>query len=283
MPSQIVTGKRIDDNIRYFRPAPHWLCRNGRDASSPADRAVRLMSVPEPGEPVTAPAASAARAASFAVHLFTASGGALALLALIAATERRWTAMFGWLAVSLAVDGLDGEFARRLSVKEVLPRWSGDILDLVVDILTYVFVPAYALVVADLLPAPVALALGCAIVITSVLYFADAQMKSTDNYFIGFPGIWNLVAFFLFLWRLPQWAAAALVVAFCVLTFVPVPFLHPMRVRRGRMVNIVLVCGGAALAALALVNNLAPGPFVTVPLSLIGLYLLAVGWLRREA
>jgi phosphatidylcholine synthase len=238
------------------------------------------MSVPEPGEQVTAPGA---RVASFAVHLFTASGAALALLALMAATERRWTAMFGWLAVSLVVDGLDGQFARRLRVKDVLPRWSGDTLDLVVDILTYVFVPAYALAVADLLPAPAALPLACAIVITGVLYFADTQMKSDDNYFIGFPGIWNLVAFFLFLWRLPPWGAAALVAAFCVLTFVPAPFLHPMRVRRGRIVNIALVCAGTALAALALVNDFAPGPFVTVPLSLIGLYLLAAGWLRREA
>jgi phosphatidylcholine synthase len=237
------------------------------------------MSVPEPREAVT----SVARAASFAVHVFTASGAALALLALIAATEHRWTAMFAWLAISLAVDGLDGQFARRLRVKDVLPRWSGDTLDLVVDILTYVFVPAYALIAADLLPAPVALPLGCAIMITSVLYFADTHMKGADNYFIGFPGIWNVVAFFLFLWRLPPWAAAALVVAFCVLTFAPVPFLHPMRVRRGRTVNIALVCGGTALAALALVRDLAPGPFVTVPLSLIGLYLLAAGWLRRES
>src|SRR5215211_4606426 len=139
------------------------------------------------------------RAAAFGVHLLTAAGAALALLALLAAIENRWTLMFVWLGLALIVDAVDGTFARLARV--------GDVLDLVVDILTYVFVPSYAIAVGGLLPAAVALPLAFAIVMTSVIYFADRRMKSPDNYFMGFPATWNLVAFYLFLWRPAPWAA----------------------------------------------------------------------------
>src|SRR3954464_1843991 len=89
---------------------------------------------------------------AFAVHVFTASGAALALLALIAAVDGRFSTMFLCLGAALVVDGVDGAMARRVKVTELLPRWSGDVLDLVVDFLTYVFVPAYAIVAGGLLP-----------------------------------------------------------------------------------------------------------------------------------
>src|SRR5215472_7806217 len=123
----------------------------------------------KPGPPITT--------AAFAVHVFTASGAACALLALIAAVRSDWPQMFVWLGVALFIDGVDGTFARRLRVDKVLPRWSGDVLDLVVDILNYVFVPAYAVVASGLAPPVVAIALGVLIVVTGSLYFADRLMK----------------------------------------------------------------------------------------------------------
>src|SRR5208282_3617925 len=118
-------------------------------------------------------------AAAFAVHVFTACGAACALLALMAAGASEWPKMFLWLGIALIIDGVDGTFARRLHVAEVLPRWSGDVLDLVVDILNYVFVPAYALATSGLLPAPAAIPLGVVVVVTGSLYFADRLMKTS--------------------------------------------------------------------------------------------------------
>src|SRR5579884_3350933 len=117
-----------------------------------------------------------ARTAAFAVHIFTACGAACALLALLAAAETRWRAMFLWLGVALIIDGTDGPFARRLRVAAVLPRWSGEVLDLVVDVMTYVFVPAYALAASGLLPQSAAVPLGSIVVVTGALYFADRRM-----------------------------------------------------------------------------------------------------------
>jgi phosphatidylcholine synthase len=233
---------------------------------------------PGPGDGVGNPVR---RASAFAVHVFTASGAALGLLALIAAVDRNWTLMFVWLGAALIVDGVDGTIARYARVAELLPRWSGDILDFVVDFLTYVVVPAYAIVASGLLPAPAAIPAGIAIVVTSALYFADRNMKMADNCFRGFPAVWNVAAFYLFIVRPDPWVAAAAVAALVVLTFMPLPFVHPLRVKRLRLVNIVLLILWSLLAVLALVHSLQPEPWITATLCAIALYFLVAGLVRR--
>src|SRR5262249_24147140 len=151
------------------------------------------------------------RARAFAGHGFTAAGAALALAALVYAVRGRWGARCLCLGIALIVDGVDGTIARWLKVGEVLPRWSGDVLDLVVDFVTYVFVPAYAIAAGGLLPQALALPAGIVIVVTGALYFADREMKTTDNFFRGFPALWNAAAFSLFLLQPTPSLAPALV------------------------------------------------------------------------
>lgn len=223
------------------------------------------------------------RIRAFAVHVFTACGAALAFLALILATGGHWAGMFFCLGIALVVDGLDGPLARAFRVGEVLPRWSGDTLDLVVDFLTYVFVPAYAIAASGLLPQGLSVLGGAVVVVTGAIYFADQSMKTGDNYFRGFPALWNLAAFYLYVLEPPQWIAAAGLLALAVLTFVPFPFVHPLRVKRLRVLNVALLVIWAGLAFVAVIENLSPGPFVTWPLAIIAVYFLAAGLLRRPA
>ncbi len=224
-----------------------------------------------------------AKLRAFVIHIFTACGAALAFLALILATGGHWAAMFFCLGLALIVDAVDGPLARAFKVKEVLPRWSGETLDLVVDFLTYVFVPAFAISTSGYLPQMLAIPAGIVVVITGALYFADRDMKTDDNYFRGFPGVWNLAAFYLFLLEPPAWAAAGGVLALAVLTFAPIRFVHPLRVRHLRLFNIALLPLWGALALLAVFQNLEPGPYVTIPLSAIAAYFLIAGFLRRPA
>lgn len=219
----------------------------------------------------------AARVRPFLVHIFTACGAACALLALLAAAKADFVAMFAWLAVALFIDGIDGTLARKYHVAEILPRWSGDALDLVVDFTTYVFVPAFALATSGLLPAPVAIPLAIAIVVTSALYFADEQMKTADNYFRGFPALWNGVAFHLFVLKLPPWVAATSVAVLIVLTFMPLRVLHPFRVPHLRVVNLLALAVWCALGIYALVTSLDPGSIVAWSLAAVGVYFLTVG------
>jgi len=223
---------------------------------------------------------TAARAGAFAVHLLTASGVGLGLLALLAAHERRFAAMFIWLGLALLVDGIDGPLARRFRIREVLPDWSGDILDLTVDYLNYVIVPAYALVLSGLIPEPLSHAAGIAIAITSALYFADLRMKTADAYFRGFPAIWNVVVFYLLLFRPGPELTLGLVVLLCIMTFVPVPFLHPFRVVKLRSLTLVLLAAWSALALTAIAYDLSPPPAVMIGLLVLAVYFIAAGLIR---
>jgi len=223
------------------------------------------------------------RIRAFTVHIFTATGAALALLAMILATGGHWAAMFLCLGLALVVDGADGPLARAFDVQKLLPRWSGDTLDLVVDFTTYVFVPAYAISASGLLPQWLAIPAGIVVVISGALYFSDREMKTKDNYFHGFPAVWNLAAFYLYLLEPPEWVAAIAVVVLAALSFAPIKFLHPLRVQHWRMFNIVLLALWAVLAFVAVVQDLSPGIYITLPLSLIAIYFFAVGLLRTPA
>jgi len=224
-----------------------------------------------------------ARIRAFTVHIFTATGAALALLALILATGGHWAGMFFCLGMALVVDGLDGPMARAFEVDKLLPRWSGDSLDLVVDFTTYVFVPAFAIAASGLLPHVLAIPAAIIVVITGALYFADRQMKTSDNYFRGFPAVWNLAAFYLYLLEPPEWAAAVSIVVLAGLSFAPVRFLHPLRVQRWRTINIALLAVWAVLALVAVIQDLLPGVYVTLPLCLIAVYFFLIGLVRPPA
>lgn len=224
-----------------------------------------------------------ARIRAFTVHVFTATGAALALLALILATGGHWAGMFFCLGMAMAVDGIDGPMARAFEVERLLPRWSGSTLDLVVDFTTYVFVPAFAIAASGLLPHALAIPAAIVVVITGALYFADRDMKTADNYFRGFPAVWNLAAFYLYLLEPPEWVGAAAILVLAGLSFVPIRFLHPLRVQRLRPLNIALLAAWAVLALIAVVQDLAPGLYVTLPLSLIAVYFFLIGLLRIPA
>lgn len=218
---------------------------------------------------------------AFAVHGFTACGAALALMALIFATGGQWEAMFVCLGVAAIVDGIDGPLAREFQVAEVLPRWSGDTLDLVVDFVTYVFVPAYAIAASGLLPPELAIASGVVVVLTGALYFADRAMKTGDNYFRGFPALWNFAAFYLYVLDPAPWPSAAMVIVLAVLSFAPIKFVHPLRVKHLRPLNVVLLIAWVLLALDAVLMGLSPGPYVTWALVIIALYFFTAGLLDR--
>jgi phosphatidylcholine synthase len=220
------------------------------------------------------PASRTLRAAAFFVHILTALGAGVALLALLEAVREHWAAMFAWLGFALIIDGLDGPLARRLNVEALQPDWSGDVLDLVVDFVTYVFVPAYAIAASGLLLPIAAPLLGVGIVISSALYFADRRMKTADNHFRGFPALWNAAAFYLFLLHLSPLLSTLGIAALIALTFVPIRVLHPVRVRRLRGLNLLLMAAWAVLAVFTIVRDFNVAIPVTAALCAIALYVI---------
>ncbi len=216
----------------------------------------------------------ATRATAFSVHIFTAMGAGVALVALLEAVREHWAAMFGWLGVALVIDALDGPIARRLDVVRVQPNWSGEVLDLVVDFVTYVFVPGYAITASGLLLPVAAPLLGAGVVVSGALYFADRRMKAADNHFRGFPALWNAAAFYLFLLHLSPALSSLAVAALIVLTFVPVHVLHPVRVVRWRGLTLSLIGIWAVLAIFTLASDFDVGAPVTIGLCAIAAYIV---------
>lgn len=214
---------------------------------------------------------------AFSVHILTASGSFLAFLGVLAAAERDFVAMFWWLAAALFVDGIDGPIARRVRVKEVLPNWSGDTLDNIIDYVTYVLLPAFALYQSGMIGEPWSFIAGGAIVVSSAIYYADMGMKTKENFFSGFPVVWNMVIFTLFVVDADMMTASLVVGFSVVLTFLPIHFLHPVRVQRLRPLNLTIFfiwCGFGIYALLAGFET----PFwVKLGISVSGLYLYWIG------
>lgn len=171
------------------------------------------------------------RIAAWAIHALTAAGAVLALLALAAVESGQAREALVWLLAALVIDGVDGTLARHARVSERVPRIDGPALDLVVDYLTYVFVPAWFLWRLGAFPPPVALPLTALILLSALYTFARRDMKTRDGYFRGFPALWNVVALYLYVAAPPPWLAAAVAIALIVMTFAPVHVVHPFRVR----------------------------------------------------
>jgi phosphatidylcholine synthase len=189
------------------------------------------------------------------VHLFTALGIVCALFAVHAILDRAFETAFIWLGVALIIDGIDGAFARALDVKRRVPRFSGEKLDQVVDYVTYVFVPVLALQLGGYLVGLWGGLLAVLILLSSLYHFGDEGNKSDDHCFVGFPAIWNIVAFYIFAFAFPGWAVSLLVLTCVALTFVRMRWLHPFRVQALRPVNLAM----SGLWALATIWTVAVG------------------------
>ncbi len=220
---------------------------------------------------------------AYGVHVFTALGAALGFLALKAAIDGDITLCFLWLSAALVVDAADGPMARRLNVKETASRYDGATLDLVVDYVTYVLVPAAVLLRPEVLGGPAGLVAGLAIMIGSALYFADTGMKTEDWWFKGFPATWNLVVFHLAIFRPGAAVTLVLVMVLTTAMFLPIVFVHPVRVRRFRRATMAVLALWSVAALSALAQGLAPDLLTKAVLLGGACYFLGLGLLRRRA
>lgn len=228
---------------------------------------------PAPG-PIRKPTPRAILLAAL-VHVFTASGILCALAATLALYRGAYVEMFVWLAVAFAIDGVDGLFARKADVHANLPRFSGEQLDHVIDYITYVFIPALALLHARHLDGVFGVCLAGLILMSSLFHFSDTESKTADHCFVGFPAIWNIVAFYIFALDPPRWATGLGVLALVGLTFVPTRWLHPMRVERRRFVNLAALAVWFGVAAVVLARGF-PAPF-WASLALAGIAVYGIG------
>jgi phosphatidylcholine synthase len=218
---------------------------------------------------------------ALSVHLLTATGAVLAMLAMLAAVEAKWDMMFLWLVVAFIVDGVDGPLARRYEVKTFAPQYDGMILDMIVDYLTYIFIPAFALFKSGLLPDWTGWICILVITYTSALYMVDKRMKTKDNSFSGFPATWNMLVLVIFATEPNFWVVLFIVVACAITMFTSLKFIHPVRTERWRWLSLPVAIAWTILAGMAAWTEFHPGPLVTVLIAATSIYLLCVGIIQE--
>ena len=174
------------------------------------------------------------------VHLYTASSALFGFLALTRIFYDRYRDAFFWLAVAVLVDATDGVLARRVQVASRLPLFDGAKLDDIVDYITYVFVPAFFIWHALLVPDRWTMAAAGAVLLSSAYGFNRRDAKSADHFFTGFPSYWNIVAFYLYVGGWPREVNLAILLLLAGLVFVPIGYVYPSRTPVLRTLTVVL-------------------------------------------
>jgi phosphatidylcholine synthase len=170
------------------------------------------------------------RLGAAAVHLYTVCGGMLAFFALVDIAEGRFERAILLLGAAFLIDGTDGFMARRLLVSEVLPTINGEVLDLVIDFITYAIAPLFLLWRAELLPAPAWL-WATLILIAAHYDFANTHSLKHQGLYTGLPAIWNLYAFHVFYVHPSGPVQMACITLLVILTFSPVHFICLSRLK----------------------------------------------------
>ena len=218
---------------------------------------------------------------ALSVHLFTATGAVFAMLAMLAAADAKWSLMFLWLIVAFFVDGVDGPLARKYDVKTNAARFDGVLLDLIIDYLTYVFIPAFALFKSGLLPGWTGWIAIIIITFASAMYFCDGNMKTKDNSFHGFPGCWNMVVIVLFALSPNFWFILALISLLAISMFLPVKFVHPVRTVRWRAVTLPIAMAWVVFAGWAAWVDFHPQSWAHWGLIVTSMYLVTAGLFQQ--
>jgi phosphatidylcholine synthase len=215
---------------------------------------------------------------AWAVHIFTSSGAIVGFLSLVAIIDRNWLSALLWLFCALVIDSLDGTLARVVQVKRVLPNFDGRMLDYVIDFLTFVLLPTLFLYKADLLPASVRLVCVGAILFVSCYHYGNLKAVTDDFHFKGFPAMWNVVAFYLFVLGLNPWWNVFIILVVCFLHFAPIKFIYPTRTAMFRGLTLPLLMLLALVNLIILFQQPFPNPSLLIVSLLILVYLVAVSF-----
>ena len=178
--------------------------------------------------------------AAWAVHGFTASGAVLGFLAIISILNNDLVGAFLWLGLALLIDGIDGTLARKIGVLDKTPNIDGSTLDNVIDYLNYVIIPALMIYWFQMVPNGWEIILPAGMFAVSLYTFANMNMKTNDYYFSGFPAVWNIVVLYFYILNTHPIINVIVILLLFIFTFIPIKFVHPLRVKKIR--NLTIFC-----------------------------------------
>jgi phosphatidylcholine synthase len=229
-------------------------------------------------------------ALAWCAHLYTALGLVLAAwiaILIVRGSDGSFRLAFVLMLAATVIDATDGWLARKTDVRKHTPGFDGRRLDDLIDFHTYTTLPLLLLWRADIPSGTLQWVLLLPL-LASAYGFSQADAKTPDGYFLGFPSYWNIVAFYLYCFRWPAGVAAAVLALFGALTFVPSRYLYPTQPHRYSVVtNALGALWGVQLIVLLVMWRDAP-PFLLASSFSFPAYYLALSWIvsirawRRE-
>ena len=215
--------------------------------------------------------------AGIAVHILTALGAVCGLLALHHAVDYEWKQVFLLLGVAAIIDAVDGPLARKVQVEQSLPRFSGARLDLAVDYFNYCVVPAFIVWESGLAREGFGLLAGAVILLSSLFHFADSNSKTKDGFFVGFPTLWNVVCLYFFVFDLGSALVLPIILSLAAATFIPMKWVHPVRVQRWRGLTMAIMLVWAVAALHEVIQDFPGTGVMQVIFVIAAAYFLALG------
>lgn len=176
------------------------------------------------------------------VHAYTALGlvaAAIMAVLLVQGGHNAFRWCFILMAIATIVDATDGTLARKVRIKEVVPNFDGRRLDDIIDFLNYTFLPILLIWRAELVPKGQEAWLLLPL-LASVYGFCQVNIKTDDGFFLGFPSLWNVVAFYLYVLPIDPWTALAITTVLALMTFVPSKYLYPSQPGRLNQISTLL-------------------------------------------
>ena len=177
----------------------------------------------------------------WSVHLFTCSGLIAGFFALISIFKNDGTSAFLFLGLALLIDAFDGALARKFKVSIFVKNIDGKMLDSVIDFFNYIIIPCVIIYWFKFVPTPFEIIIPLIILIISAISYSNNNLMTSDNFYKGFPCIWNILLFYLYLFDLSETYNLFVISACILLKFIPMKFIHPLKVNKYRKYSAIFM------------------------------------------
>ena len=173
------------------------------------------------------------------VHLLTGFGIIAGYFALIAVINNNQEEAFLWLGLAFLIDSVDGTLARKFNVKKNLPNIDGKMLDSIIDFFNYVIIPSIMIYWFRYVPDQFSVLIPAILIFISIYSYVNLNILTNDNYYNGFPAIWNVIVLYFYIFGTSQNVNLILLTLLIFLKFSPLKCIHPLRVKRFKNLSII--------------------------------------------
>tara|TARA_Y100001936_G_scaffold90358_1_gene88924 strand:- start:52 stop:789 length:738 start_codon:yes stop_codon:yes gene_type:complete len=169
---------------------------------------------------------------SFSIHLLTGMGIIAGFFAVIAILNDNQKEAFLWLGLAFLIDSVDGTLARKFNVKKNLPNIDGKMLDSIIDFFNYVIIPSIMIYWFRYVPDQFIIFIPAILILISIFSYVNLNILTDDNYYNGFPAIWNVVILYFYIFGTSQNINLIFLILLILLKFSPLKCIHPLRVKK---------------------------------------------------